>query len=237
MPLGTFIISNESNTFLSSAPIKPIENSKNTESSSNIMYAFDSEIESVYLNLKITKIHVIEDRDFGSGEVYLRIHLNGDSYTFDNDGNYYIANDDDYISTSIQISKTFSADVTSYRIRIDGYESDYDADDYMGGLLLSYTQDTVENSTSWRSLDTYPPDGGNHDIQLEVYISISFTIKYKATTTTTSSTSDPSTSNTSNTPSNSDSLINLNNIDPYLVIILALSLFSVIMAIAYIKKD
>ncbi|MGY5872328.1 MAG: hypothetical protein RTV72_08795, partial [Candidatus Thorarchaeota archaeon] len=129
------------------------------------------------LTLEITQIHVIEDRDFGSGEVYLRTMLN--SYyeeIHDNGGGGYIVNDGDYVSTSISILQPLYCLDGYFSIEIHGWESDIDADDYMGGELLYFDlTDLTDGSTSaWWAFDDYPPIGGNNAIQIEAEVTVTF---------------------------------------------------------------
>jgi len=134
-------------------------------------------VHSANLKITITQIHVIEDRDFGAGEIYFKIRLNDyREYTFDNDGAYYVANDGDYI----YISETLEEQVYSmdgwFCIEAHGWESDYDYDDYMGGEITWYDLDGVtrKSISGWWTLDDFSPDGGNNDVQLELYMQIEF---------------------------------------------------------------
>jgi hypothetical protein len=127
------------------------------------------------ISLDITQIHVIEDRDFGAGEVYLKVSLNRYyEYTFDNDGNFYIANDGDYVSTDISLLQGLYSIDGFFSIEIFGWESDFDDDDFMGGELFYIDQRLLQDRsyTGWYSLDYYPPIGGNNPIQLEVYLDL-----------------------------------------------------------------
>ncbi|MFX1485095.1 MAG: hypothetical protein ACFFCP_18095, partial [Promethearchaeota archaeon] len=132
------------------------------------------------LTLDITQIHVIEDRDFGLGEVYLKTMIN--SYyenTHNNGGSYYVVTDGDYVSTSITVSLELYSLNGHFSVEIHGWEEDSDADfvdDYMGGELLYFDlTDLQDGSVSgWWSLDYYAPDGGNNAIQLEVQASVTF---------------------------------------------------------------
>ncbi|MCF2136702.1 MAG: hypothetical protein K9W43_05605 [Candidatus Thorarchaeota archaeon] len=140
-----------------------------------------TDVDVVYtdVSISITKIHIIEDRDFGAGEVYLNIRLNDYDYAdyrCDNDGNFYVGNDGDYISTSISIDKGLYSMNGWFSIKIDGWESDVDYDDYMGGEIIWYNLNgySSRSSSGWVYLNDYPPDGGNNDVQLAVYITISF---------------------------------------------------------------
>ncbi|MFW9769241.1 MAG: hypothetical protein ACFFEM_10505 [Candidatus Thorarchaeota archaeon] len=130
--------------------------------------------------VEITQIHVIEDRDFGLGEVYLKTMLN--SYyedTHDNGGSFYIVTDGDYVSTSISISQALHSLDGHFSVEIHGWEEDSDADfvdDYMGGELLYFDlTDLTDGSVSgWWYLDYYPPIGGNNAIQVEVEVTVTF---------------------------------------------------------------
>jgi len=129
------------------------------------------------MTVDITQIHVIEDRDFGSGEVYLRTMLN--SYyeaLHDNGGGGYIVNDGDYVSTSISILQPLYSLDGYFSIEIHGWESDVDADDYMGGELLYFDlTDLTDGSTSaWWAFDDYPSIGGNYAIQIEAEVTVTF---------------------------------------------------------------
>ncbi len=129
------------------------------------------------MTVEITQLHVIEDRDIGSGEVYLRTTLN--SYyesLHDNGGGCYIVNDGDYVTTTISIIQPLHSLDGHFSVEIHGWESDFDADDYMGGELLYFDlTDLADGSISnWWALDDYPSIGGNYDIQLEVYVTVTF---------------------------------------------------------------
>jgi len=129
------------------------------------------------MTVDITQLHVIEDRDIGSGEVYLRTSLN--SYydgLHDNGGSCYIVNDGDYVTTSISIVQPLYSLDGYFSMDIHGWESDIDADDYMGGELLYFDlTDLVDGSTSgWWALNDYPSIGGNYVIQIEVEVTVTF---------------------------------------------------------------
>ena len=63
-----------------------------------------------------------------------------------------------------------------FSLEINGWESDYGADDYMGGELFYVNlSDLVdENYSGWYELDYYSPNGGNNQVQVEVYINLTF---------------------------------------------------------------
>lgn len=132
------------------------------------------------ITVEITQIHVIEDRDFGLGEVYLKTLLN--SYyeaTHDNGGSYYVVTDGDYVRTTISISQPLYSLDGYYSVEIHGWEDDTDMgtpDDYMGGELLYFDlTDLEEGSVSgWWYLDYYPSSGGNNVIQLDVEVTVTF---------------------------------------------------------------
>lgn len=132
------------------------------------------------ITVEITQIHVIEDRDFGLGEVYLKMLLN--SYyesTHDNGGSYYVVTDGDYVTTSIIVSQDLYSLDGYYSVEIHGWEDDTDMatpDDYMGGELLYFDLTDLQDGSAsgWWSLNDYPPEGGNNLIQLEVEVTVTF---------------------------------------------------------------
>ncbi len=132
------------------------------------------------ITVEITQIHVIEDRDFGLGEVYLMTLLN--SYyenTHDNGGSYYVVTDGDYVSTGITISQSLYSLDGFFSVEIHGWEDDTDmatSDDYMGGELLYFDlTDLLDGSASgWWYLNDYSSIGGNNLVQLEVEVTVTF---------------------------------------------------------------
>ncbi|MBD3404836.1 MAG: hypothetical protein GF411_01715 [Candidatus Lokiarchaeota archaeon] len=132
------------------------------------------------VDMTISTIHVIEDRDFGAGEVYFNLRMNDydqRDYTYDNGGAFYSANDGDYINVDISISTYLQSMDGWFCIEAHGWESDIDYDDYMGGGKLWYNLKGYSSRliSGWWSLDTYSPDGGNNNLQLEMEIDIEFT--------------------------------------------------------------
>lgn len=135
------------------------------------------------ISISITQIHVIEDREFGAGSIYLNVVLNDDAnkdYTFDNNGNYYVANDGDYLDVDISLTDYLYSMDNQFTITLHGWEADPDLgwpDDYMGGENLWYSLEGYSSRSiaGWCAFDEYDPDGGNNDIQIEVYIEIDFT--------------------------------------------------------------
>jgi hypothetical protein len=136
------------------------------------------------VSLNITQIHVIEDREFiGPGSIFLNVLLNDDSpsheFTFDNDGDYYVANDDEYVDVSILLTDSLYSIDGWFCLEIHGWEADPVIgfpDDYMGGeIWWANVSDLIsETYSGWWSLNDFDSIGGNNDIQLEVYVEIEF---------------------------------------------------------------
>jgi hypothetical protein len=140
----------------------------------------DVDVYVTELSITISQIHVIEDRDFGSGEVYLNLRLNdydNEDYTFDNGGNCYVVNDGDYLDVDLTVSTVLHSMDGGFCIEGHGWESDVDYDDYMGGDILWYNLQGHDSysASGWWVLDDFPPDGGNYDVQIEFYVDIQFT--------------------------------------------------------------
>ncbi|MFQ5833918.1 MAG: hypothetical protein ACE5H4_14525 [Candidatus Thorarchaeota archaeon] len=135
-----------------------------------------------YVTLSISQIHVIEDRDFGAGEVYLEVIFNDYEHDiFDNGGSYYVVNDGDYVTTSISVSSEQYSIDGWFIVEIIGWEDDADADqidDYMGGEYFSVDLSglTSVGYEGWYVLNDYPPVGGNNAEQIEVYLDLDFTM-------------------------------------------------------------
>ncbi|MHA1734897.1 MAG: zinc ribbon domain-containing protein [Candidatus Thorarchaeota archaeon] len=113
----------------------------------------------------ITKAKIIEDRDFGSAEIYLKARIDSGSYL--TTPIYADINDGD----TIQLDWTVLDDVrSSFSIRIEIWESDdgYNeaSNDFLG--YVSYTRNPVRNVEGW--YDAQDPVGGNYQVQAQVYI-------------------------------------------------------------------
>ncbi|MFW9959128.1 MAG: hypothetical protein ACFFCT_13740 [Candidatus Odinarchaeota archaeon] len=136
-------------------------------------------------NITISTIHIIEDRELlGPGSTFLNVILNDDlvyhDHTFDNDGSYYVGNDDDYLSVDIELlDYTYSLDGW-FLITFHGWEADPDIgwpDDYMGGEDLWYDVSDLNpvSVSGWLPLNDYSPDGGSSPVQMELYLTIEIT--------------------------------------------------------------
>ena len=138
----------------------------------------DVDVYVATVSLSISQIHVIEDRDFGPGEVYLVVWLNRyyDS-VYNNYGSYYVVNDDDYVATDISWTMQLASMDGWFTVEIYGEESDVEGPEFMGGELFWVDLSSLAGAgySGWCALNYYPPVGGNNAIQIEVFLNLQFT--------------------------------------------------------------
>ena len=113
------------------------------------------------VNITITKVHVIEDRDFLDAEIYVRASIDGG--TVKQSATYTGIHDGDIITLNMVL---FTGRRKNYTIRVDVWESDEVLDDYLGHV--NYTRDPPINSDAW--YDAEGSIGGDNDLQARVKI-------------------------------------------------------------------
>ncbi|UCG04075.1 MAG: hypothetical protein JSW11_08820 [Candidatus Heimdallarchaeota archaeon] len=117
------------------------------------------------ITLEIDRIKIIEDRDRGAGEIYVKVFINNNpaktGYMFRS------VNDGDEVQLDWIV---FSGNCSQLSIRIEVWESDEEyveaKNDYLGHVNTSWWC----NSTTDRWYDCNNPIGGNSPIQAQVYL-------------------------------------------------------------------
>ncbi len=155
------------------------------------------------VTFEIDKVHVIEDRDFGSGEIYLKVIINNSETHYSDI--WSNVNDGDTIPFSFYV---FSDDTLySFDIRIEVWESDdgYNEaqNDFLGHVELSRDPPQT-NSGQW--YDAQDPVGGNNQLQAQLYIieSANEVVTTSESTTTTTAASGESSTTTATEDSGND---------------------------------
>ena len=118
--------------------------------------------DSVYdVAVTILSVHVIEDRDYGYGEIFVRASIDGGSKITSNI--YTGINDGDVIQLNWMI---FVGRRSNYTIRVEVWEDDEIINDYLGHV--EYSRDPPINDESWH--DAVGSIGGDNDLQARVRI-------------------------------------------------------------------
>ncbi|MHA1577624.1 MAG: hypothetical protein ACTSU3_09710 [Candidatus Thorarchaeota archaeon] len=118
--------------------------------------------DSVYdVIITITRLHVIEDRDYLDAEIYVRASIDGGSEI--RSSTYTGISDGDVIQLNWMI---FDGRRSSYTIRVEVWEEDDGFDDYLGHV--EYSRDPPINDESWH--DAVGSIGGDNDLQARVRI-------------------------------------------------------------------
>ncbi|MHA2067669.1 MAG: hypothetical protein ACXABY_25185, partial [Candidatus Thorarchaeota archaeon] len=113
----------------------------------------------------LEEARILEDRDFGAAEIYLKARIDTGSFAFTQI--YDNINDGD----TIQLGWTVLDDIRErFTIRVEVWESD-DAfneasNDFLG--YIEYTRDPLESTNQW--YDAIGRSGGNNNLQAQVHI-------------------------------------------------------------------
>lgn len=117
------------------------------------------------VTLEIDRVYIIEDRDYGAGEIYLKVTVGVNQplissiYSDINDGG------------TLQLDwLVFSGESNALTVRIDVWESDDDyneaSNDFLGQVSLSW--DCQNAFAGWYNCED--PSGGNYLLQAQVYV-------------------------------------------------------------------
>ena len=118
--------------------------------------------DSVYdVTIIISRVHIIEDRDYLDAEIYLRASIDGGSEA--RSSTYIGINDGEIIQLDWTI---FDGRRSNYTIRVEVWEEDDGFDDYLGHV--EYSRDPPINDSSWH--DAVGSIGGDNDLQARVRI-------------------------------------------------------------------
>jgi hypothetical protein len=117
------------------------------------------------VTFEIDRIYIIEDRDFGAGEIYLKITVNTDQPIVSSI--YSGINDGDTLQLDWIV---FSGTSVALTVLIDVWESDADYDELSNDFLgqASFSWDCQNAFAGW--YDCIGPSGGNNQVQAQVYV-------------------------------------------------------------------
>ncbi len=143
--------------------------------------------QSYSVTLVVDEVNVIEDRDFGPGEIYLKASIDGGSYVYTSI--YENVYDGDTITLDWTILDGSERD--SFSVRIEVWESDdgynENSNDFLG--YVEYSRSPPTTMSGWH--DAIEPIGGINDLQARVLISETADSITTTATTTTGDTTSP----------------------------------------------
>ncbi|MHA1450108.1 MAG: hypothetical protein ACTSP4_11870, partial [Candidatus Hodarchaeales archaeon] len=176
--------------------------------------AYGSETRAIAgINIEIDRVRIIEDRDYGSAEIYLKVTINSGNPVYTEI--YRGIDDGDVLQLNWMIVE--AAELSSFTLRVEVWESDNEYDEGMNDYLghVQYSRSSVTTTQGWH--DAAGSIGGNNNLQAQVYI-----IETAGVTTTSTTTTLPATSTTSSSlPSTTTSTITESDKGMQLVILLA----------------
>lgn len=117
------------------------------------------------VTLEIDRVYIIEDRDYGAGEIYLKVTVSTNQPLISSI--YSNINDGDTLQLDWLV---FSGESNALTVRIEVWESDADYDeasnDFLGQVSLSW--DCQNAFADWYTCED--PSGGNNLVQAQVYV-------------------------------------------------------------------
>lgn len=121
---------------------------------------------SEILSVELDQLHIIEDRDIGVGEIYVKYIVNNGTPIFSS----YFRNviDGDILNTNLYMIA--NGNYTNFSIRIEIWESDSLHNEYKNDYLghVEYSKSILTNTSNWH--DAVGSIGGDNLIQAKLYI-------------------------------------------------------------------
>jgi len=140
----------------------PLALSDDLNETSRSTHVFSAESHVIIV---IETARILEDRDFGAAEIYLKARIDTGSFSFTQI--YQNINDGD----TIQLGWTVLDDIRErFTLRVEIWESD-DAfneagNDFLG--YIEYTRNPLESTNQWH--DAIGRSGGNNNLEAQLYI-------------------------------------------------------------------